>query len=850
MQSMVFSCRPVLVLWFVFGMARLVGAAVLLDFEKPDEVSRWHDEHAQTLGADKKLEASERFAASGTHSLRVFTPAWHPAEHGGRQKWPAFEGPPPISDWRGYDRLVFEIVNVTPAPQRLMLFLTDSKIATRSGLHLAEKIPPYGHVRAVLNLTKAFAAKKVNPADMHTMHFYTEDPPVDMVLYLDRFLLLKPGEVIPPLPKTFFTDFAALQELAIRTLREDVEAARKRALTQTENPEVRAWITRTMDGFRGQTDAMARQISASNPEMLALPERLHRLRQEVSRLEATLDLRLAFEPLRGKVEKDPDRGRGVVVAFADSMSKVLPRADLDGVAVAALPRLAVARNETESLQVIVLPLEKDAREVTIRCTGLRTAAGARFPDAAVRTAVMGYVKTSAVPPYGSKHVGWWPDPILDFLRKTDVRRNDAQSFWLRFHPPKTQPSGVYRGNLDVHIDGVTAFSFPFSLEVYPFVLPDASPLPMAITFHPEDHPSTATKTLQEQWRKSPDYPINAWKKHRAEWVDFLADYFITIDSLYDYGDWKPDFKALSRLRYQGRLGRFNLGYYGKCMPGEKAIAKWRKEVIEQRLKPRYEQAKKLGLLDQAYIYGCDEHGKKDFPHVERAAALLKKAFPDVMIMTTTYDHSFGLDSVLRSIDAFCPLTPRYNAERAAKARAGGRQVWWYICCGPRHPYPNMFIEYPAIEGRLLMGAMSTRYRPDGFLYYQISIWNSQHCIESGPFTDWDPRSWTSFHGDGSWTCAGPDGTPLPTIRLENFRDGLEDYAYARILDRLLKAAKKNTAVRQQHAAWISRAEALLAVPDEVLKNNTVYTRDPAVLRRYRTDLAHTIIAAPIPVPAQ
>ena len=29
-------------------------------------------------------------------------------------------------------------------------------------------------------------------------------------------------------------------------------------------------------------------------------------------------------------------------------------------------------------------------------------------------------------------------------------------------------------------------------------------------------------------------------------------------------------------------------------------------------------------------------------------------------------------------------------------------------------------------------------------------------------------------------CVGPDGIPLSTLRLENFRDGLEDYAYVKL----------------------------------------------------------------------
>src|SRR5512138_2853154 len=112
-----------------------------------------------------------------------------------------------------------------------------------------------------------------------------------------------------------------------------------------------------------------------------------------------------------------------------------------------------------------------------------------------------------------------------------------------------------------------------------------------------------------------------------------------------------------------------------------------------------------------------------------------------------------------------------------------------------------------------MGAMTARQRPDGFLYYQISIWNSRRPITSGPFTAWDPRSWTTYHGDGSWTCLGPGATPLPTIRLENFRDGLEDYAYARILEATVAKIESSSQLAASRAEWLKNAKALLAVPD-------------------------------------
>ncbi len=139
-----------------------------------------------------------------------------------------------------------------------------------------------------------------------------------------------------------------------------------------------------------------------------------------------------------------------------------------------------------------------------------------------------------------------------------------------------------------------------------------------------------------------------------------------------------------------------------------------------------------------------------------------------------------------------------------------------------------------------MGAQTAKYRPDGFLYYQISIWNAQSPSRDGPFTDWDPRSWTTYHGDGSWTCVGPDGTPLPTIRLENFRDGLEDYAYAVILEHIIQAYEAKPQLTAEEQAWLKEAKAALAVPEKLVKSMSEYSREPAELYAWRNRMARAI----------
>ena len=133
---------------------------------------------------------------------------------------------------------------------------------------------------------------------------------------------------------------------------------------------------------------------------------------------------------------------------------------------------------------------------------------------------------------------------------------------------------------------------------------------------------------------------------------------------------------------------------------------------------------------------------------------------------------------------------------------------------------------------MLMGAQTLRMRPDGFLYYQISIWNAERPISKGPFTDWVTRSFMTLNGDGCWTAVGPGGKPLSTLRLENFRDGLEDYAYALLLEKKLAA--------NPDAPWAAEAKALLDVPKNVMNTMNDFNDDPAALYAWRNAMADLI----------
>ena len=86
------------------------------------------------------------------------------------------------------------------------------------------------------------------------------------------------------------------------------------------------------------------------------------------------------------------------------------------------------------------------------------------------------------------------------------------------------------------------------------------------------------------------------------------------------------------------------------------------------------------------------------------------------------------------------------------------------------------------------------------------------------------------NGEGCWTCVGEGGRPLPTIRLENFRDGLEDLAYAKLLEERLRR-------RHSEDEWTRAAKRLLAVPETVVKSLTDYSDDPRTVYAWRDEMA-------------
>lgn len=673
----------------------------------------------------------------------------------GNNQWPLFVLRTDVRDWSSYDRLVIDLVNLDEGGDTVALSVSGPGVGDFTGLKDSIVLGSCEMRQWVVPL--GHWPEKMSSTNVTKIGFCVTRPN-GCEVYLDNFTLLKPGE---PLPTPVYS---AASKAAL--------AAKKAAYAK----------------------ARAGRVAA----------------------------------LRAKLAR-PGAG-GLLVGQAPTTEHRRPTEtfDLDR---ADKVRVRLARNEHEGAQVFAVPNGRDLEGVRVSVVppAKRHKKTAGIPARDIKVYTVGYVQTKKSPKHYRIYdkdrpnttiacpTGWWPDPLLDFVPCVDVKDGTVQGFWVDVRADESLPAGFYDGKIVVSSANGGTCEIPFEVRVNDFTLPKTAVIPTAISFHP---PIITTWDAEAKHRKKdPEDVSNIWKRHENEWTDFAADHLISVDYLYPACG--PRFDQLMRLKEQGRLGWFNLGYWRHGdKDGETGSEKWKKQWFTHK-DENYRKAKELGILDHAYNYGADEIPKKDFQKVAVAAKLMKERYPEVPLLTTAYDPDFGVNgSPLSAIDWFTPLTDMYDPEKAEASRAAGHKVWWYISNQPLTHWANMFVEKEPVETRLLMGAMAEKMRIDGFLFYSTCSWGkNRKPIMTGPYTDWDPVSYEDYHGCGSWIYLGPDGVPVTTIRLENYRDGLEDLAYAKLL--------KEKGIE-------------LPVPETVMKDMTHFTQKAAPLMVWRDKMADLI----------
>ncbi len=262
-----------------------------------------------------------------------------------------------------------------------------------------------------------------------------------------------------------------------------------------------------------------------------------------------------------------------------------------------------------------------------------------------------------------------------------------------------------------------------------------------------------------------------------------------------------------------------------------------------------------GWLGKEYVYWFDEPGKKDYPFVRKGMETIKRSAPGINTFLTENDPG---PEIMDVTDISCTIFHRLDPDQAKKIAARGQEYWSYLCTAPKAPWVSLFIDHDAINMRMWLW-MTHAWKLKGILVWSTNYWDSYSASPKGymqnPWTE--PASFVQGYGwpYGKQTLWGNgDGRffyppnrdpnndrnkyiegPIPSIRLEFLRQGIEDYEYLVMLEELMNSYSG------PDKGLAREARKLLDTEGKLFRDGKTYTKNPAEILAYRKKIADLII---------
>lgn len=528
--------------------------------------------------------------------------------------------------------------------------------------------------------------------------------------------------------------------------------------------------------------------------------------------------------------------------------------------------VSLARGEREPLQIALrspAPLD----DVTVEVSPLIAGEGARLPEPAI--ARVGYVPVDhptayfrsespewhrKFPKAGGQCDGWaglWPDPLLP-PRPFRLDARTTQSLWLTLTAPETATAGEYRGSIRIRSGEKVLAEAPLSARVWDFELPKKRNLIALYDVRPG-----------RQWFEERD---DRQEVVRAM-MKFLSDRRLCADHVpadlvfkRDGDRVTADFTAFDRAAewYFGELAMpvayFPQFFYlfGWAHPPKKILGEEPYEggfpyegADRSRLRPQYvaiyqaalrlfwDHLRARGWSDKMVLYISDE------PHFTHARVkdqmralcdMIHAVDPKIRIYSSTWRHCAEWNGALDiwGVGHYgC-----FAVEEMARRKKDGDSIWFttdgQMCtdtpfCAVERLLPHYCFHHGA-DAYEFWGVDWLTYDPHEFGWHRYISQSDQpgnHYYVRYPNGD----GYLAYPGKR----VGVDG-PISTIRLEQARDGAEDYEYLFMLREIAngEGARASAARRV-----LEKAAAMVPIPNAGGRYSSRILPDPDTVPAWR-----------------
>ena len=536
-----------------------------------------------------------------------------------------------------------------------------------------------------------------------------------------------------------------------------------------------------------------------------------------------------------------------------------------------------AKGEWETLQFVVkshTPLEK----VTVEVEPPIHESGAKLDE--FQVAVVGFVpidhpsnyfrteeaawyRKIAVGAQGSDGwAGWWPDPLLP-KNTFDLKAERAQPVWIIFRIPRDAQPGDYLGQVRLRVGSSIVKRVPLRCHIWDFALPERTSFPAIY--------DARLGPGREFWGRRFDevYP---------QLVAFMAERRLCPDAIrpdpvmrFENGNVIADFTTYDRVAewYFDKLGLpssyaphlfyiFGWGFppreaFGqRPYPGEPPY----EGVDRSKLRPEYKEAyqaclraywnhmKDRGWADRITLYISDEPFA-DLPEIKEqmkaVCTMIREVDPSIPIYSSTWEHVPEWDGYI-TVWGFGHYG-RVAPEKFPAIREKGAKIW-YTTDG------QMCIDTPYCAVERLLPHYCFH---NGVLAYEFwgVAWHTYNPYEFGwhsfiPQSDRPGQSfWVRYpNGDGYLIYPGQpigyDGL-VSSIRLEQAREGVEDYEYLVLLRDLIAQAKARGQNTKEVEQVLAEARQLVFTPNPGGRYSTKMLPHPERVEEVRREVARAIV---------
>lgn len=482
----------------------------------------------------------------------------------------------------------------------------------------------------------------------------------------------------------------------------------------------------------------------------------------------------------------------------------------------AVINVSAIGGEEEAFQLIMTAGNKPVKEYNATWTDLSDGNGNVLEKENVKIYHEKYLFLPTATEYYTEP-GRYPDCLVPFDRvkeakETGFKANNNQGLYVSFKVPEEQSAGIYTGTLTITIGGEDK-TIPLQLEVV-----DAF---IGVETH-----AKSVFLNDWSWRRG---ELNTTEEMYDRYNEMLFEYRLGINSPVAYANQDDfDFWVEKAIEYVNnpKCPTFSVPWVLRDYSGNNSV-EFRGRTLDvpygydyedmiKRFRVLYQAGKESNVnpFEKMVVYGFDEpdlqlgSAQTDI-HIKEWGFIVKQCkliVAEEIEADTTFENAELKQAMLNSLrnknhhlmiasprdsivfeEEDVILCPGFHALETQTQRDQFRlfpenDLWWYGCVNPDYPFPTYHIDDTAVSARL-ESWMKADYDIIGNLYwattlYTFSLENGDTSVLLEDLYEGTAQRCLSTNGEGFLFYPGAKyGVygPLPSIRLEQIRDGLEEY---------------------------------------------------------------------------